>query len=342
MKKLFCMILALAILAGLHASAESVPEDGLYTVGVSSSSRMFKVMDCLLYVEDRRMTATLTLSGKGYGFLYQGTAAEADAAPEERLAPFAPDWEGKYRYSVEIPGLDQDVAVAGYSTRYEKWYDRTLQFFSSTLSPHDEIAPDGVYTGILRSNVLPEGAQCLLAVEDGQMQISADAEAAAALGLAYDAGEVKSFPIRSLDTRVPMAECLDGADVDGWLKLETASLREYAVTVADGVYLAQVETDSGLLRFSDCMITVRDGKMTALLTAANNNFDYLYLGLSKDAPKDEAAWIPALPDANGANTYIINLTSLDNEFQIATYSAKKKMWYDRTAVIDADSLTSVS
>ena len=41
--------------------------------------------------------------------------------------------------------------------------------------------------------------------------------------------------------------------------------------------------------------------LTAMLTAANGNYDYLYLGLAKDAPDDEAAWIAGAPDASGAD-----------------------------------------
>ena len=63
------------------AFAESAPADGLYTIGVSSNAKMFKIMDCILRVEDGKMTAVLTMSGSGYGYLYQGTSAQADAAP---------------------------------------------------------------------------------------------------------------------------------------------------------------------------------------------------------------------------------------------------------------------
>ena len=70
------------------AFAESAPADGLYTIGVSSSAKMFKIMDCILRVEDGKMTAVLTMSGSGYGYLYQGTSAEADAAPVENWTPY--------------------------------------------------------------------------------------------------------------------------------------------------------------------------------------------------------------------------------------------------------------
>ena len=67
--------------SGLCAAAESAPADGLYSISVSSSTKMFKVVDCALRVEDGRMTAVLTLSGTGYGYVFAGTSAEAEAAP---------------------------------------------------------------------------------------------------------------------------------------------------------------------------------------------------------------------------------------------------------------------
>ena len=70
----------------------------------------------------------------------------------------------------------------------------------------------------------------------------------------------------------------------------------------------------------------------------NNNFDYIYVGTAAEAVQDDSGWIPAIPNADGAYTYILEIPSLDNEIRIATYSARKKMWYDRTMFIDSVSL----
>ena len=105
------LALILTALCGLCAGAESAPADGLYTIAVTSSTKMFKVVDCALRVEDGRMTAVLTLSGVGYGYVYAGTSAEAEAAPVESWSPYVPNWDGKYTYEIEIPALDQYVSV---------------------------------------------------------------------------------------------------------------------------------------------------------------------------------------------------------------------------------------
>ena len=302
----FCMQTALA---------ESAPADGLYTIGVSSNAKMFKIMDCILRVEDGNMTAVLTMSGSGYGYLYQGTSAQADAAPVEDWTPYFENADGRHRFAIEIPCLDGEVPMASWSIRYEKWYDRTLQFFSNTLSPYREIAPDGVYSAEIISDTELNGMQCLIYSDEGNMILEAS-------GL--------SMELPSLDTRIP-AE-------GGWIKVDSLNLEPYSVSAPDGVYSAEVKTDSGLLRFADCRLTVADGEMTALLTAKNNSFDYIYLGLAADANADREEWIAAVPNGEGAYTYQIPVASLDNTIQLATYSAKKKIWYDREIMFDSQSL----
>ena len=74
--RLFIGVLIWALLIGSAsaiASESIVPEDGLYTIGVSSNSKMFKVNHCVLHVKDETITAVVTLSGQGYGYLYAGT-----------------------------------------------------------------------------------------------------------------------------------------------------------------------------------------------------------------------------------------------------------------------------
>lgn len=297
------------------AIAESAPADGLYTIGVSSSSKMFKVMDCILRVEDGKMTAVLTMSGSGYGYLYQGTSAEADAAPMESWTPYFENADGKHRFAIEIPVLDEEIPMASWSIRYEKWYDRSLQFFSDTLKPYREIAPDGVYSAKLLSDTELNGATAILYSKDGEMTLETDC---------------LSMELSSLDTRIPVE--------NGWIKVESFHLMPYRVTAPDGVYSAQVQTDSNLLRFTGCRLTIVNGEITALLTAKNNNFDYIYLGPAADANADPNGWIRGEQNADGVYTYSIHIASLDNTIQIATYSAKKKLWYDRELTIDSQTL----
>ena len=320
------------------AIAESAPADGLYTIGVSSNAKMFKITDCILRVEDGNMTAVLTMSGSGYGYLYQGTSAQADAAPREDWTPCFANADGKHRFAIEIPYLDGEMPMASWSIRYEKWYDRTLQFFSNTLSPYREIVPDGVYSAEICSDTIMDGKSCLIYSRDGVMTLKLALEEDISLQVdgqkaEYDDG-FASAVLSSLDLRVPLS--FDSEE--GWLKVDSCGIQTYAVKAEDGVYRVKTKTDSGLLRFTDCGLVVENGEMIALLTSQNNNFEYLYLGLASDANANPDQWIPAVPNAEGVYTYKIPIASLDNTIQIATYSAKKRIWYDRELTLDSQTL----
>lgn len=339
------LIMILTTLCGLCAGAESAPADGLYTISVTSSTKMFKVVDCALRVEDGRMTAVLTLSGVGYGYVYAGTSAEAEAAPVESWSPYVPNWDGKYTYEIEIPALDQDVSVCGFSIKYQKWYDRTLVFHSATLSPRASVAPDGVYDGILHADGAIDGLSCVLTARDGAMNVElADGVQALRIGGAeYSAEDGKlSFPLESLDLRTAVEVRQNDNWSACWLRIDSAELTDHSVTAPDGVYTVEVKTDSNLLKISSCVLSIRNGAMTAMLTAANSSYDYLYLGLAKDASSDEGSWIAGAPDASGAYTYLLPIPSLDNEISVATHSARKSLWYDRTITLDSATLQSLS
>lgn len=315
----------------------------MYSVGVSSSSDMFRVEKCVLRVEDGKMTAILTLGGTGYSYLYPGTAEEAALAATDAWIPYAPDWNGKYTYSVPISGLDADIVVAAYSRKYEKWYDRTLRFFASTLKPYDEIAPAGVYRGVLLSDTWLNGCECLLSSNGEAMtatlEVGAEVRALNVAGLTFPTADGKcDFSLPSLDKRVPFSIVTGEETTTGWIALESGSLLAHALIVDDGVYTIDALTDSSLLRFTRCVLTVQHGQMRAILTAKNNNYDYLYIGSASSAKTDEALWIPAIPDENGAYTYALSIDSLDNEIRIATHSPKKGMWYDRTLTLTSASI----
>ena len=79
------------------------------------------------------MSAVLTLSGTGYGYLYMGTKEEATSADQSSWIPYQVNEEGKYTYTVPVEALDKELAVAAYSIKKGIWYDRTLTFQSETM-----------------------------------------------------------------------------------------------------------------------------------------------------------------------------------------------------------------
>lgn len=113
-------------------SAENLV-DGEYEIAVKSSSSMFRIEKAVLTVEDGRMGATLTMSGKSYLYVYPGTALSADAADKSRLIPFQEDSEGAHTFTIPVEMLDAPVPCAAYSKNKELWYDRTLCFRADSL-----------------------------------------------------------------------------------------------------------------------------------------------------------------------------------------------------------------
>ncbi|MBQ8687684.1 MAG: hypothetical protein IJ512_03920 [Ruminococcus sp.] len=116
--------------------AESVA-DGIYNIEVTSSSSMFRIIDCELMVSGGKMTAALTLSGQGYEKLYMGTGEDALSAPDTAYIYFSENEEGKYTYTVPVDALNAKLDCAAWSIRKERWYDRIIVFEADSL-------PDGV------------------------------------------------------------------------------------------------------------------------------------------------------------------------------------------------------
>ncbi len=106
---------------------------GEYPVQVKSSSSMFRIEEALLHVHDGEMTATLKMSGKGYLYVFPGTAAKADAAEESARIPFVEDAEGVHTFTIPVEALDAPVPCAAFSKNKELWYDRTLLFRADSL-----------------------------------------------------------------------------------------------------------------------------------------------------------------------------------------------------------------
>lgn len=110
--------------------------DGSYEITVDSSSTMFNITKCTLNVSNGKMTAVMTMHGKGYLYLFMG---KGDDAVESGYIPFVEDPEGAHTFTVPVEALDVPVDCAAFSKNREKWYDRTL-VFRSDLIPAERFA----------------------------------------------------------------------------------------------------------------------------------------------------------------------------------------------------------
>ena len=106
---------------------------GVYEVEVRSSSSMFRIEYALLTVTEDSMSAILSMGGKGYTYMYMGTAQEAAKATEDDYIPYVETPDGTHTFTIPVEALDQGIPAAAFSTRKEKWYDRTLAVLSSSL-----------------------------------------------------------------------------------------------------------------------------------------------------------------------------------------------------------------
>lgn len=107
--------------------------DGTYEIEVDSNASMFRVVKCILTVENGSMTAAMTMSGQGYGYVYMGTRKEAELDTEENFIPFELDENGGKVFTVPVEALNMEHDCAAWSIRKETWYDRILVFESGLL-----------------------------------------------------------------------------------------------------------------------------------------------------------------------------------------------------------------
>lgn len=144
--------------------------DGVYHIQVDSSSSMFTVTDCVLAVSDGKMSAAMTMSGKGYLYVYMGTAEEAAQAQKEQYIPFEENDDGSYKYTVPVEALDKGISCAAFSKNKEIWYDRTLVFRADSLEAG--AFKDG-YIATVESLKLGDGVYSVdVAVEGGSGRAS--------------------------------------------------------------------------------------------------------------------------------------------------------------------------
>mgnify|MGYP004611850687 FL=1 len=108
-------------------------KDGTYDVTVDSSSSMFNITKCALTVSDGKMTAEMTMGGKGYLYVFMGTADEAAAADESSYIPYEENSDGEHTFTVPVEALDSGISCAAFSKKKEIWYDRTLLFRADSL-----------------------------------------------------------------------------------------------------------------------------------------------------------------------------------------------------------------
>lgn len=143
---------------------------------------------------------------------------------------------------------------------------------------------------------------------------------------------VFTVPVESMNTGMQIAAHgkKSGKWFDRTLTFKTEGMTKY-VQVSDGSYKANVTSNSSMFKVTDCILTSKNGEMTAKITLSGTGYDYLYVGTSAEAAlADKSKWIPYVVDKNGMYTYTIPVSLLDTGISVAAFSHKKQIWYDRT------------
>ncbi|MDE6671272.1 MAG: hypothetical protein K2K16_03660 [Ruminococcus sp.] len=107
-------------------------KDGVYPVEVTSSSSMFKITACEITVENGTMSAEMSMSGKGYKWLFMGDGNTAETSPESDYIPFTEE-DGVHKFTVPVEALDKGITCSAFSAKKETWYDRTILFRADSL-----------------------------------------------------------------------------------------------------------------------------------------------------------------------------------------------------------------
>lgn len=113
----------------------------------------------------------------------------------------------------------------------------------------------------------------------------------------------------------------------------------YGDSVKDGEYDVIVDSSSSMFKITACKLTVKEGKMTAVMTMSGTGYGKLYMGTAEDAANaTEDEFIPYMENENGEYTFEVPVDALDEGIDCAAFSKKKEKWYDRVLLFRVDSL----
>ena len=121
-------------------------------------------------------------------------------------------------------------------------------------------------------------------------------------------------------------------------------------TLADGTYTVETETNNRMFKVISTKLTVKNGKMEALIMLSGTGYDHLYLGYAKDVEDNQDQWIKWKDEipyttADGqektGRTYVIPVSALDQAIPVTVYSKTKKQWFERTITLKSEGIKKV-
>jgi len=107
----------------------------------------------------------------------------------------------------------------------------------------------------------------------------------------------------------------------------------------DGVYEGiEVASSSAMFKIVGCVLTVKEGQMTALLKMKSDAYTYMYPGTAQDAAQAPYEDLQMLQELDDGYAFILPVDALDAGCTCAAFSARQQAWYPRTLLFRADSL----
>lgn len=121
-------------------------KDGTYKVKATTDRKMFYLYPkkknpatTILVKKNGKMTATITLTGSGYDYVYMGTPKQAKKAGKKKWIKYK-KVNGYYTFKIPVSALDKKLPITPHSSKYEKdgdpstdpWRpDKWIKFYSS-------------------------------------------------------------------------------------------------------------------------------------------------------------------------------------------------------------------
>lgn len=166
-------------------------------------------------------------------------------------------------------------------------------------------------------------------------------------------GRTYMMPVSALDTPLTIASHSERQQkwYDRTITISSKNLKKTGDipaegTPADGIYSTSAVTGAAMFKVVGTKLTVKNGKMTALITLSGVGYDYLYMGTAADAANNKAQWIKYNGTAayildgvtKTGRTYEIPVSALDKPITVASHSESHNKWYDRTITFSSKDL----
>ena len=112
--------------------------------------------------------------------------------------------------------------------------------------------------------------------------------------------------------------------------------------IENGDYNVTVDSSASMFKVVNCVLTKKNGQMSAVITLSGTGYDYLYMGTAEDAAKaDRSSLIPFVENEKGEYTYTIPVSAFDTPIKVAAHSIKKDKWYDRELTFQSDGIEKI-